>query len=127
MMKNEDAASLVLRSDLSQDQCNIIKSQSYSRSAHFLPTYDYMLDEKKKTYLENIVLTETKTSVPLKNMMERTFDNIMEDPTFKEIEDILSENGNGHDASKFKCKVEMGTYKISSLPTCHIIASFKAE
>ena len=47
MMKNEDAVSLVLRSDLSQDQYNVIKSQSDSRSAHFMPNYDYMLDEKK--------------------------------------------------------------------------------
>ena len=42
IMKNEDTAALVLRADLSQDQ-----SQSDSRSAHFMPNYDYKLDEKK--------------------------------------------------------------------------------
>ena len=41
-------------------------------------------------------MTETKASVPLKNLMEKTFDRIMEEPTFRDIVENLSENNNGH-------------------------------
>ena len=96
MMDPVDAAALLLRADLSQIQYKTIKSQSDSNGAHFLPNYNYMLEEKKKTYPENITVTETKASVPLKNLMEKTFDRIMEEPTFRDIVENLSENNNGH-------------------------------
>ena len=127
-MKNEDAASLVLRSDLSQDQYNIIKSQSDSRSAHFLPNYNYMLEEKKKTYPDNIVVTETKATVPLKNMMEKTFDRMMEEPNFKDIVDNLSENNNGHELKlqfSFKTGYDVASGQRRYLVSTHFNFAFE--
>ena len=53
--------------------------------------------------------------------MKKTFDKIMEEPTFRDIVENLSENDNGHDASSTKTK--MVTHKISSLTTCYIKSS----
>ena len=112
IMNEEDAAAYLLRCDLTQKQYQTTKNISDARSAHFLPPYKKMLEGKKKTYPEKMEFTEDKAYAPLKSVMEKTFDRLMEDETFKSIVERLTRKNKGHELKlqfSYKCGYDVAS------------------
>ena len=59
-----------------------------------MPSLHVIAEEKTKCLPDNIEITENEASVPLDDMMEKTFDRHMEDEQFrKNVERVHKKNG----------------------------------
>ena len=57
----------LLRNDLTKEQNQTSKYLSDSQSAHFLPLYKKVQEEKKKTYADKMEFSENSAFVPLES------------------------------------------------------------
>ena len=117
-------------------QWQSIKNVSDYQNAHFLPSLHVIAEEKTKCLPDNIEITENEASVPLDDMMEKTFDRHMEDEQFrKNVERVHKKNGEeilnleayyklGYDCAsgQSQFKVSCQSKKLKKHP-CYILTS----
>ena len=91
-----DASALLLNSDLTKQQYLDIKAASDKHGHYLLPSYDFIVEEKKKMEPENISVTEDKAYVPLKNLMIKTVDRFLESEDFVTTVNRLEKKNDGN-------------------------------
>nr|XP_047140452.1 uncharacterized protein LOC124815720 [Hydra vulgaris] len=85
-MKIEDALSLRVQCDLSDEQYQIIRNSSIIHNADIYPSLHEIKNERHKCYPEGLTVTETSASTPLQGMFNHTLTRIL---TFTECQDSM--------------------------------------
>ena len=117
-----DALALMLRLDLSHAQYQSIKNVSDYQKSHFLPSLHVIQEEKEECLPANIKVTEDEFSVPLDDMMEKTFERHMEDDSFrKNVDNVYKRNGEEimemevYFKAGYDCASGQSQFKVSTL------------
>ena len=76
MMTPEDALSLKVHCDLSDDQYQIIRNSSIIQNANIYPTLHKLFESKSKCYPNQLNISETSAECTLQNMVNRVAENI---------------------------------------------------
>nr|XP_012559709.2 uncharacterized protein LOC105845965 [Hydra vulgaris] len=71
-MKVEDALSLKIQCDLSDEQYQIIRNSSLLQNANIYPSLHKILTEKKKCYPDNMIFSETSAVCSLQSLFNHT-------------------------------------------------------
>nr|XP_047129322.1 uncharacterized protein LOC124809317 [Hydra vulgaris] len=85
-IKTEDALSLKVQCDLSDEQYQIIRNPSIIHNADIYPSLHEIKSERHKCYPEGLIVTETSASTPLQGMFNHTLTRIL---TFTECQDSM--------------------------------------
>nr|XP_012566690.2 uncharacterized protein LOC105850829 [Hydra vulgaris] len=76
-MKVEDALSLKIQCDLSDEQYQIIRNSSLLQNANIYPSLHKILTEKKKYYPDNMIFSETSAVCSLQSLFNHTLCRVL--------------------------------------------------
>ena len=85
-MKTEDALSLKIQCDLSDEQYQIIRNSSIIHNVDIYPSLHEIKNERHKCYPEGLIVTETSASTSLQGMFNHTLTRIL---TFTECQESM--------------------------------------
>lgn len=73
----DKALSLVIESNLTKHQYNLLRKSAMELNCHIYPNYESITEAKKKCYPEGIICTETKAEVSLQNLLNHTAERLL--------------------------------------------------
>lgn len=73
-----DAVSLMVEAKLSKFQYKLIRKLALSNNCYLYPSYDQVLEAKKKCYPNDIVVNEIQAEVPLQELLNHTCQRLLE-------------------------------------------------
>lgn len=79
----DEALAFILDNNLTKQQYINIRKSAKLRNANIYPSYENILDSKKKCYPNNINITETFCEIPIQNLLDHTCTRIFQ------IENVL--------------------------------------
>ena len=82
-MTVEEALSLKMQCDLSDDQYQMIRNASLVQNADIYPTLKEIFREKNKCYPDGTIISETSAVCSLQNMFNHTLSRILDLPDCK--------------------------------------------
>lgn len=100
MMSPDAALALLLECELTKEQYRKVRNAAISHGHDFLPSYDSVIEAKKKCRPKNVVVTETEATVPLQDLVDHTIDRIIHSQS-----DFISRQVQTFDSQTLKAKL----------------------
>ncbi|EFN73411.1 hypothetical protein EAG_03300, partial [Camponotus floridanus] len=71
-LKGEEALALYIDAKLTKNQYVLIRSQAKTQNADIYPSYNKLLEAKKKCYPKDIIITEVSAEIKLQALLDHT-------------------------------------------------------
>lgn len=72
-----EALNIIIRMDLSKDSYVFLREANLEKNCHMYPSYEKVLEEKKKCYPTGILIEEFKAEIPLQNLLNHTANRLL--------------------------------------------------
>lgn len=106
-ISEEDALTLILYKNLTVDTYNAFRQIVAEHGAKILPSYDSVFEYKKKLEPDNIIIDDTKASIPLQDLVNSTSSRLVEiiQPNINETIDYNISNNLLMDTPEIECNL----------------------